>query len=350
MKVTKIIIFIFLCVSGNAQDAHFSQFFVAPSTLNPAYVGNFNGTYRLSTIYRDQWRSAVDDPFATFIAAGDVKFYAGEQRNANPDFVGAGIMFYSDRVSTFDLNTTQISLSGAYHKSLDRRSKKYLSIGFQGGIVQKSVNYEDLTFQDQWNALNGYTLATGELLPPNNFAVGDFGVGINYYSAPSKYNSITAGIGLAHVSSPNVSFYQADNSADISLVKESALKRKLTAYLAYSMQTSEVLRIEPRLLYLNQDIHQEINLGTNFRYHFLSSDDTYLHFGPWIRGVKNVDNFGIESIVASLGIEYGSLMLGFSYDYNLSDLTRDRKGLSSLEFSITYLGDYINDSDTCPKF
>ncbi len=343
--------FLFLgCSSLFGQDAHFSQFFVSPSTLNPALVGSFNGSYRISSIYRDQWRSAVDDPFSTFVANGDVRFFAGESRNNNPDLIGAGIMFYSDRVGTFDLNTTQIALSASYQKSLDKKSKKYLSLGFQGGILQRSVNYEDLSFQDQWNALDGYTNATGELLPPNNLTVGDFAVGLNYFSQVSKLQSYNIGLAMYHIGSPNISFYKADNSSDISLVKDNAFKRKITAYINYSLQTSEIFRIEPRVLYLNQEIHEELNVGVNFAYHFITTDDTHLHFGPWIRATKSLDGYQIESIVASVGIEMNGLLLGVSYDYNLSDLTSDRAGLSSLEISISFLGDYVNANDTCPKF
>src|SRR5690242_843896 len=45
-------------------DPHFSQFYVYPSYLNPALTGVFDGTYRVSGIYRNQW-SGITTPFST---------------------------------------------------------------------------------------------------------------------------------------------------------------------------------------------------------------------------------------------------------------------------------------------
>ncbi|MCB0690755.1 MAG: PorP/SprF family type IX secretion system membrane protein [Saprospiraceae bacterium] len=344
------LVFLGLSMTIGAQDPHFSQFFASPSTLNPAYVGTFSGSYRISSIYREQWRSALEDPLTTFIAAGDVKFPLGEVRNTNPDIVGAGIMFFSDQVSTFDLNTTQIALTGSYHKSLDNKSKKYLSLGFQGGILRRSINYEDLTFQDQWNAINDYSFPTNEYLPQNNFAIGDFAVGINYFSQPSKRSSFMLGAGLFHVASPNISFYKYDQSSNVDFIKESAYNKKWTAYASYSIQTSEIFRIDPRVLLLSQGQHTEIDLGTNFRYYFYSTDATYLNIGPWVRGVKNDDGFGLESIIASVGIEMSGLQFAFSYDYNIGKLSADRINMNAFEISISYIGNYDNESEICPQF
>ena len=34
----------------HAQDPHFSQFFSSPLTLNPAFTGKFNGSWRLAAV------------------------------------------------------------------------------------------------------------------------------------------------------------------------------------------------------------------------------------------------------------------------------------------------------------
>ena len=74
-KLNSTIFFLFLLLTGlQAQDKHFTQFYAAPLTLNPALTGAFNGKYRASVIYRDQWRNVLDDPYVTFASAIDVKF------------------------------------------------------------------------------------------------------------------------------------------------------------------------------------------------------------------------------------------------------------------------------------
>ena len=46
-----------ICGAVIAQDPHFSQFFASPLTLNPAFTGKFDGSWRLAANHRDQWPS-----------------------------------------------------------------------------------------------------------------------------------------------------------------------------------------------------------------------------------------------------------------------------------------------------
>ena len=117
-----------------------------------------------------------------------------------------------------------------------------------------------------------------------------------------------------------------------------------------SMTTSENLEVQPRVLFLAQGPHTEVNFGTNFKYKLDDFGDKYLHFGPWIRTVSNESGIGVESIVASVGIEIKNMLIGLSYDHNLGDLISDRKGLNALEISITFLGEVDNDDGFCPTF
>ena len=114
-KNCTIILLLFIILEfANAQDKHFTQFYAAPLTLNPALTGAFNGSYRVGGIYRDQWRNALDEPYTTFETAIDVRFPVELDRRYKDAFA-VGLMFYSDKVSSIDFNTNQISLSGAFH-------------------------------------------------------------------------------------------------------------------------------------------------------------------------------------------------------------------------------------------
>ncbi len=333
-----------------AQDAHFSQFYASPLHLNPALAGTFDGSFRINFNYRDQWRSALESPLSTFAVGGDLKFNLAFNKTSTPDVVGAGILFYSDRVNGFDLNTNSVSVFGAYHKALDKRTKQYLGIGMQFGITTKSINYEDLTFQDQFNSIDGYTFATAENLPPNNYGFLDLSAGINYAISPSKSSSYHVGFALQHFTTPNVSFYQGSDSLDPNLVKENNQILKITGHINTSFQISEALRIQPRLLSLIQGDHLEINLGNNFRYEFIRTPGKAVHFGGWFRMVNGIENASAESFIIMGGIEVNQFIFGLSYDQNLNDLVTDRLGLNAFELSITYLGEHDNTSYLCPEF
>lgn len=45
----------------NAQDIHFSQFYEAPLSRNPALAGIFTGNLRVQLLHRNQW-ATIDVP------------------------------------------------------------------------------------------------------------------------------------------------------------------------------------------------------------------------------------------------------------------------------------------------
>ena len=160
MKRLLLLFFVFSATAGLiAQDQHFTQFYASPLTLNPAMTGNFSGRYRVGMIYRDQWRGAFDQPFKTFSASADVRFDVPTQSRYK-DAVAVGLLFFKDEVSGIDFVTNQIALSGAFHKSLGYEGRQVLSVGAQLGLLQRSVLYERLTFDDQFNSIDGFSECT----------------------------------------------------------------------------------------------------------------------------------------------------------------------------------------------
>ena len=346
---TMVFFFIF-CNALVSQDAHFSQFYASPMTLNPALAGTYTGTYRISTIYRDQWRGALDNSLRTFAASGDVKFNLNFGQTSMPDVVGVGITFFGDRVPTFDFNSNQIMLTAAYHKALDKKTKQYIGLGLHGGILQRSINYEDLSFQDQFNSVDGFTLPTGENLPPNNRAFADLGLGLYYTITPTKKSNFHAGIGYFHLTKPNISFYNIPDIINPSVIKNDTLKAKWSIHTGASFEVADRIFIQPRMNALIQGPHAELNLGTTFRYKISKTEAKYLLLGPYIRGVKNYNNLGVESVIAMAGFEMNNFIIGFSYDQNLKNLVSDRRSLSSFELSIIYIGEHHNDDNFCPQW
>lgn len=344
-----LILFGFLCPIFS-QDASFSQFYVSPLTLNPALTGSFDGTYRVSAIYRDQWRTVANDPYSTIAASGEVQFQINTRSSNNPDLIGAGLLFFSDRVGTFELNTTQIALYGSYHKALSKRNNSYLGAGFQIGVIQRNINYEDLSFGDQFNGLDGYTLATGESLPQNNFGFGDFALGIHYAVTPSEELSFYAGASVFHLASPNVSFYQKTEIPNPPFETQNNILRKWSAYASLSLKTSDVIRMLPRAFYSQQGSHSSVTLGSNIRYDLLKQEDRALHFGGYVRASDGVDGFGPESLIFMFGLEINNVLFGLSYDANLSSISDERTGQGALEFSISFTGQHENLNYICPDF
>ena len=76
-----------------------------------------------------------------------------------------------------------------------------------------------------------------------------------------------------------------------------------------------------------------------------------IYIGSWVRPVSNFDNsYDIDAIIALFGLELGGVLIGLSYDANLTDLTTTQQGQGAIEISINYTGNFDDDSILCPKF
>lgn len=343
-----IILILFANFGLSAQDAHFTQYYQVPGYTNPSLTGNFNGLYKVGVNYRDQWRAAIKQPYSTFTASGESKFYLGGNKQ---DLFALGILFYSDKISNFNLNSSQISLAGSFHKLLDKRKKRYIGLGYQVGIMQKNLNYENLTFGDQFNAIDGYTLLTKELLPGNNIGVFDTGFGLDYSQTSLENRQLNLGIAMFHINQPNISFFKNDvQLLNDSLNIDAKIDRKLLFHISYAIPSSEEMTIEPRFMFTTQDKHREMLISNLFKYKQLSTEGRTFYFGPAIRLSNTLDNIGLESLIGIVGFEYKGLNIGLSYDHNVKDLFNDRLGFGSIEVSINYFGQYENSDAFCPTF
>ncbi|MFK7808552.1 MAG: PorP/SprF family type IX secretion system membrane protein [Saprospiraceae bacterium] len=335
-------------LSADAQDKHFTQFYATPLTLNPALTGAMQGRYRVSSIYRDQWRGVLDNPYVTFTTAADVNFDI-EMDSRYKDQIAVGLLFFNDKVSGLDFSTNQIALSAAFHKGLDYDKQQSLSLGIQGALSQRNINYEDVTFDDQFNGIDGYQFSTDEVFPENNFSYGDLNVGLNYRIAKKKLN-LNVGVAMHHIFRPKVSFYENPEDQPV-VFPESDLYRQLSAQVAAMFKLNEKLFLSPRVLFAQQGPHIEMNAGTNIRIKLNNYNNNSIHFGSWVRPVTNEDDsYALDAIIALVGIELGPVTMGFSFDANMRDLSTYQQGQGAFEFSVAYIGSFENEDILCPKF
>ena len=345
MKHLLLVFIAFLfCHSLSAQDKHFTQFYASPLTLNPALTGAYDGKFRVYGIYRDQWRGALESPYVTTAGGVDVRWDV-ELDSRYKDAFAVGLLFFNDKVGGIDFNTNQIALSAAFHKGLDFDKKQVLSLGVQAGLAQRNINYEDLTFDDQFNDLNAFDKPTLENLPENNFSFSDFNVGLNYTFKPKRNMAIFAGAALHHFLQPQLSFYTPEQGGD------SKLFMKISGQLSVQVPLNDRMSLIPRALFAKQGPHMEVNIGTNLRYKLNDFNSNAFQIGSWVRQVTNEDDsFSVDALILMVGFEVGSVLLGLSYDVNLDDVVNYQKGQNAFEISATYQGSFDDESILCPKF
>jgi type IX secretion system PorP/SprF family membrane protein len=315
-----------------AQDVHFTQFQAAPLTVNPAFTGAFDGTFRAAFVYRDQWRS-VTAPFVTYSASVDAPIRVGI---AGDDYLAAGLQFYNDKAGDGNLSNTSILGSVAYHKFLGStdgngagdRPGKTLSVGFQGGYSSKSIDLSKLYFGDEFTGVGagGFNPGSGQEGLNNKIHYWVVNAGIAWAHGVSDGFSYTIGLGANNLNQPRESLEREQNS-------EVGLGMRYTGQLGAVAKVSERLRLLPAVLYQSQATATELVVGNEFNYALANPNYRSVNTAVFL-GVYYRNN---DAIMGVAGLEWKGFRFGVSYDYNTSSLKDASNGNGGFELSIRYI-------------
>jgi type IX secretion system PorP/SprF family membrane protein len=319
-----------------AQDIHFSQFYEAPLLRNPALAGIFTGDYRVQTIFRDQWNS-FNNAYRTGSLSGEYKWAIGK---AN-DYLTTGLEILYDKAGTAALTTTQLMPALNYHKSLSNQKPMYLSLGFMGGVVQKTLDMSKVTTNSQYNGTaydpalpNGETITT----PTLRYIDGALGISFNTAFGADNKNTLYFGVGYFHLNRPKNSFYQ--NPAielDPKVVASAGVHTIINDYLGFTIEAD----------HSQQGSFQETTGGVMLSYKLGEEPDNVgytFNFGSYIR-------WG-DAIIPVIKLESNAFTVGLSYDVNISSLQTVSEGRGGFELSLAYIGflQHENPRYLCPKF
>lgn len=310
----------FLLVADiNAQDIHFSQYYSSPLNINPAQAGYFMGSYRFGLNYKNQWRS-VTAPYRTFSGSFDMGLF---QRNLLQDMFGAGVVFNTDKAGDADFNTTQVNLAFSYIKALNRKNNHYLSIAVQPGFSQKSVNYDKLYFDSQYNGTtHDASLPTNEYF--NRYSMTYFDISMGAYWNYQLYNGLglDAGLSVFHINKPNQSFFNEEDAV---------LHRKVIFFANGIFEAWQDVDMIPGIFYARQHKFSEFIFGSTFRYIKSPNPTNYttLNLGLFFRTG--------DAVIVIAGFDYLNYNLGVSYDINYSGLKPASRYLGGLELSFKYI-------------
>ena len=308
---------VLFCTSSiNAQDIHFSQFYNAPTYINPALTGVFDGNFRTIANYRNQWSSITSNPYETMAFYVDGTPFA---ESINNGFMGIGLGFYQDQAGDGKLGTSQLNLTLSYSQHLaDNQS---LGAGIQVGYGQRTIDYTNLTWDNQWNG-SAYdpSLGSGEPNPGNNFSYMDVSGGLLWYFYPNEKFNLKLGGSMYHVNQPNQSFFS--NGDD-------KLKPRYVVHAAVDISiTDKKFYVLPRAIFMTQGPSSELLLGAFASYQLQDNANApTISGGLWYR---NGDAF-----ILATELWYGNFRLGLSYDVNVSGLSAASNSQGGPEVSLT---------------
>lgn len=330
--------------SGMAQDAHFTQYFASPLTLNPALTGLTQCDARLAANYRSQWGSVSPNPYTTATLSYDMATMKGALGNG--DALGVGVLGFFDRSGLGGLQNVSVGLSVAYHKALGYEKQHTLSIGVQGLLVQKSLDFTKLKFEDQFNPASGVAeFQTTENVGNQDLTYSDFNLGLMYSGRVSEHATAYVGFSYYHLTQPNESFLN-DGSA--------TLNPRYTGYIGGSFDLNENLVLYASGLYQNQASASEVMAGAavgfvlNPGYDREFSKSTIFYVGGWYRYA--------DAIAPYIGFEWSKMKLGITYDVNVSSFAPATGGNGGFELSLIYNGCFNKRAAqptynfACPKF
>jgi hypothetical protein len=243
-----------------------------------------------------------------------------------------------------------LSLYGSFHKALNKDKRQYLSAGMNVGIAQRNINYEAIYFNVQFNGLDQYSLGTAEILPSNNFAFVDLGLGVNYTTQLSSFSTLSMGLAVDHIPGSSISFYHHSIDQDEE-VPDARLDRKWTAFLSMELATNNYMSFLPRLLWQREGPHQMIAAAGLIKFDMTNYDNQALHFGGGVR-LNQTSSSGLSPsafyLLAAYEIE--GLLIGLSHDITTSKLGSQSPGRGAFELSISFTGFYDNEDSLCPSF
>ena len=302
----------------NAQDPAFSQFYANPLYMNPAMAG-VEGPAKVYLGYRNQWPNA-SSPFVTYQASYEQFF--------EPLQGGVGIHVINDRQGGGVFNT--ISLDAIYSYHLKVSHELLITGGFQASVGQRSMNPAGLVLPDELAGMAGTTLTGYSTIYP------DFSVGFGAF-----YKNFYGGIAIHHLHQP----YMAPSNDP-----NSRLARKYTAHLGalipiYEKRLgTEVLQLSPNLIFIQQDIYQQLNYGLEVIYKSLVG-------GVWFRQDLL---FSYGTAVFSMGYGNNQFRVRYSYDAKLSSPEVHIPSLGAHEISMVIIFENLNRSKKhraikCPK-
>lgn len=336
-RLAAVLIMMLWDVAGYCQDLMYSQFYETPLLRNPALAGVFNGDVRVGGAYRNQW-SSVTVPYKT--AAIDAQFKMGAFQY---DFVTLGVQFTSDVAGDVNLKRTQFLPVINFHKSLSEDKNNFLSLAFMGGPVQSTFDPSKAKTDDQFvNGSYSSSNMTAEMFNNIGYSYWDASTGISYSSSFGYKGRFYVGGALFHFNQPRVNFFTTNS--DTYLYKKWSLNAGITNYLNdYNSIIAFVDHFEQggsKQTLGGVLLERDLNVESD-------EDKTAISGGAFYR--LN------DALIPVVRLTMHNMLIGLSYDINLSKLKTASQVRGGFELTASYRGFWNSDNSSknktrCPAF
>lgn len=330
--IKNILYTIFLVFFGTAvlkaqEDVHFSQFYYSPVVWNPAAAGATSGDLRASATYRNQWAS-VSSPYTTISAAFDMPVQTPAMRD---NFLGFGLHFNKDKAGTNSFSNLDVNGSLSYSLDLGSRYAKphYISFGLNFSFIQRSLNFDDTTWDNQWDGLSfDSTLPNREGVRSGKLSKGNISVGAgalwNYAFEEKK--RFYLGAAMFHVNKPNMSIID-DNDR---------LYHKFAYMAGFDLgDKDKTITWRPNVMAMMQGPNFFMNFGTDVSFD-LTKRTAFTNYKNHMAFGLGVYHRLMDAMIFSANLEYSNLKIAFAYDLNISEFSVATESRGGFEIMLVY--------------
>ncbi|MFA0963288.1 PorP/SprF family type IX secretion system membrane protein [Roseivirga sp. BDSF3-8] len=319
----------YLCINhhSQAQDAVFSQYYNASLYLNPALAG-FDRNTSVQMNYRSQWNQ-LNFPYTTSQVSLIMPYYADKHAKPYGHIGGVGLSVYNDQAGNGNnFSTFGANLSFAYNLPLDTKQENQVSFGLQAGVINKSLDTDDLQWGSQYDPFIGFGggNAPEVLTGYENRTFLDLGAGLFYSYSPEDemkaIRGVNFGVGVNHLNQPNESVIAGEE-------RQLPVLSKVHGSVIFGL--GERTNLSANVLIANQNRESQINTGAYVSYKLITDGQPsigYLttRFGVWHRLE--------DSFIFLTEFETRQLKVGLSYDWNSSSLRYNERGIGTYEIHL----------------
>jgi type IX secretion system PorP/SprF family membrane protein len=322
MKKTLILLTIIASTQLTAQqDPHFSMWYSSPSLLNAGATGTMEQDISFFTNYRGQWLSGLPGQVRTNAFSGEMKLGNQSMRSG---WVGVGAHYANDATGDAKIMSNIVSIPVSY--VWEGYEKTYFSMGIKPGIINRSINMDVATWDNQWNGIAFDNTILPQESGPNKKTQFDIGAGIYFKKLYRNNSKIDIGFAANHLNAPDQGFKTLN----------------FQTFRQYIFHTSGSIRLErykfllsPQLIALFQGPHRDIIVGTSF--------DILLNPGS-LRTTfvqeKSV-SFGLnyrvqDALIASFMLKLNGFQVGLSYDALLNTNRIPSRTVGAVEIFLKY--------------
>jgi hypothetical protein len=280
------------------------------------------------------------------------------------DWVGVGLVVFSDKAGILGLTHTAAKLGASYHLALNKKGTTYLTLGAQYGQASRRLNPDKARFaegflnkggsdynqnldvdfanlnrdQSSWTDIDGGIVLKSRLNKQMDFSIGY----AMYHIDRGQYGLITGGGGGGGGGTGGgTGGGSPQQSSD-------EIARRSVATGQFNIKMNDKLTVSPTFIYQTMaGAHDEIIVQGLGSYLFNEEKDVTLLFGLGYRFR--------DAVHPMFGAQIKSLRVGLAYDVNISGLSADTNLRGGFELAANYIikiykPAVVKTKVLCPRF